>query len=89
VTSYGIELDESNTTGPVISLVSDNALVSVEYPASVPGFAKVTAIDKVTRDRYVINVSLHTAVEDPAASHQRHLSVSNEGRIHFPAYNYH
>ncbi|MBN2213937.1 MAG: T9SS type A sorting domain-containing protein [Bacteroidales bacterium] len=46
MTDYVIELNENDTTGPVISLVSDDAIVSVDYPSSLPGFAKVTALSK-------------------------------------------
>jgi pectin methylesterase-like acyl-CoA thioesterase len=176
ITDYAVELDENDTIGPVISLVSDNAIVSVDYPSSLPGYAKVTAvskdktngatysiyyskdsaywdtelkfiiinftdtvplepgvreydiqlkpgatkvssiiiypkvqgqaytktipstlpgaieidvtaIDKVTKDRYVINVALPTAVEDPAVSDQHKISLINPALNKLLVYN--
>jgi pectin methylesterase-like acyl-CoA thioesterase len=66
VTSYGIELEEDDTVGPAISMVADDALVSVKYPETVPGFAEVTALskDKVNGTIYSVYFSKDSAYWD-------------------------
>lgn len=66
ITSYGIELDENDTTGPVITMVAEDAIVSVDYPATLPGFAKVTALskDKVNGTSYSVYYSKDSAYWD-------------------------
>ncbi len=66
ITSYGIELDKNDTTGPAISMIAGDALVSVDYPASVPGFANVTALsrDKVNGATYSVYFSKDSAYWD-------------------------
>lgn len=46
ITAYGIELDKNDTTGPVISMVVQDAIVTVDYPTTLPGMAKVTVLSK-------------------------------------------
>ena len=66
ITSYGTELNENDTTGPVISIVAEDAIVSVDYPATLPGFAKVTALsrDKVNGSVYSVYYSKDSAYWD-------------------------
>jgi pectinesterase len=66
ITTYGIELDENDTVGPVISITAEDAIVSVDYPASLPGFAKVTALsmDKVNGTSYSVYFSKDSAYWD-------------------------
>ncbi len=66
ITDYVVELNENDTIGPIISLVSDNAIVSVDYPSFLPGYAKVTALsmDKTNGATYSFYYSKDSAYWD-------------------------
>ncbi|MBN1414880.1 MAG: T9SS type A sorting domain-containing protein [Bacteroidales bacterium] len=46
VTLYGIELEENDTVPPVITAVTQDALVFVKYPSKLPGYTTVTVTSK-------------------------------------------
>lgn len=66
IASYVIELEENDTVGPVISMVAGDALVSVDYPSSLPGFANINAYsrDKVNGTGYSVYYSTDSAYWD-------------------------
>lgn len=66
ITEYGVELDENDTVGPVITVTGEGVTFLVDYPESVPGYAKVTVLsrDKVNGNTYSIYFSKDSAYWD-------------------------
>ena len=66
VLTYGVELGENDTVNPPISIVGEGVSTTVTYPASIPGFVKVTAIsrDKVNGNIYSVYLSKDSAYWD-------------------------